>query len=136
MSKSKETVPAQQGDNKVGPGHPPKDHQFQPGQSGNPKGSPKPRTNLYRHVTKYAEMTDAELAEVDRDKLTQSEKAALVIVEKLAKGELTGSERMARYIVDREEGRAVERLILTDDNALTDDECNDIRELIRGNHAD
>ncbi len=32
---------SEQGENRVGPGHPPKEHRFKPGQSGNPKGRPK-----------------------------------------------------------------------------------------------
>jgi len=36
-----EEFPAQEGSYKVGWGKPPKEHQWKPGQSGNPKGSPK-----------------------------------------------------------------------------------------------
>lgn len=43
--------------------------------------------------------------------------------------------RMARYIVDREEGKAVEHLIVSGENDLTDDECEQVRKLIRGNHG-
>ena len=77
MNEQTQDVPAQQGENyKVGPGCPPREHQWQPGQSGNPSGSPLPRTNLYKHVAKYSGMTDAELAQLDLESLTQSEKAA------------------------------------------------------------
>ena len=104
-------VPAQQGeDYKVGPGCPPKEHQWQPGQSGNPAGSPKAKTNLYKHISKYSGMTDAELAQLDLESLTQSEKAGLKIVQDMAAGNRTGAEGMARYIVDREEGRIPENL--------------------------
>ena len=50
-------------------------------------------------------------------------------------GEGSGSERMARYIVDREEGKAVEHLIIDDASELTDDECEELRKLIRGKHG-
>ena len=104
-------VPAQQGDDyKVGPGCPPKEHQWQPGQSGNPAGSPKAKTNLYKHISKYSGMTDAELAQLDLESLTQTEKAGLKIVQDMAAGKRTGAEGMARYIVDREEGRIPENL--------------------------
>ena len=104
-------VPAQQGDDyKVGPGCPPKEHQWQPGQSGNPAGSPKAKTNLYKHISKYSGMTDAELAQLDLESLTQSEKAGLKIVQDMAAGRHTGAEGLAKYIIDREEGRIPENL--------------------------
>jgi hypothetical protein len=107
MSNQIQTVPARQGDDySVGPGCPPKEHEFKPGQSGNPAGSPKPRTNLYKHFSKYAAMTDAELAELDLESLTQSEKAALKLVRDMAAGRHTGAEGLARYIVDREERKS------------------------------
>ncbi len=137
MSDTEPEAPAQQReDHLVGPGHPPKECQFKPGQSGNPKGSPKPRTNLYKHVARYAGMTDAELARIDHASLTQSEKAALEIVTNLATGQGTGSERMARYVIDREEGKAIEHLVIDNDNDLTDQECEQIREVLLNRHAD
>jgi hypothetical protein len=39
-----------------------------------------------------------------------------------------------RYAVDREEGKAVEHLIVDDGNELSDDECEQLRKLIRQNH--
>ena len=111
--KQTQDVSAQQGeDYKVGPGCPPKEHQWQPGQSGNPAGSPKAKTNLYKHISKYSGMTDAELAQLDLKSLTQSEKAGLKIVQDMAAGNRTGAEGMARYIVDREEGRITENVRL------------------------
>ena len=113
MSTHTETVPAQQREEyKVGPGCPPREHQFKPGQSGNPAGSPKSRTNLYKHMAKYSAMTDAELAQLDLESLTQSEKAALKMVQDMAAGKRTGAEGLARYIIDREEGRAPEHHIV------------------------
>ncbi len=106
-----QTVPAQQGDDyRVGPGHPPKEHQWQKGQSGNPAGSPKAKTNLCRHISKYSAMTDAELAQLDLESLTQSEKAALRMVQDMAAGNRTGAEGLAKYIIDREEGRIPENV--------------------------
>ena len=94
---------------KWGQGCPPREHQWQPGQSGNPSGSPLPRTNLYKHVAKYSGMTDAELAQLDLESLTQSEKAALQIVKDMAAGKRTGAGDLARYIIDREEGKTPDR---------------------------
>ena len=46
---------------------PPEDHQFKPGQSGNPAGPPKRRTQLWTYVCKYMEMTDAALVNHEWD---------------------------------------------------------------------
>jgi hypothetical protein len=118
-------------DYKVGPGKPPKEHQFRPGQSGNPSGPPVRRTQLWVYFTKYMGMTDGDLEKLDRTKLTQSQQTALKIIENAKNGLGCGSERLARYIVDREEGKAVERLIIDNENILTDEECNQIRDLLK-----
>lgn len=99
---------AEQQDYKVGYGKPPEGRPFKPGQSGNPNGPPKHRTNLWLWITKYMDMTDAEIAKLDRTKLTQAQKTALNIVEKAANGKYSGSQKLARYIADREEGKAHE----------------------------
>ena len=109
MSEQTQTIPAQQRDDyKVGPGCPPKEHQFQPGTSGNPKGSPKRRTNLWKFINRFMEMTDAELAKVDRPAMTQAQQIALRIVETAKEGQDCGAERLARYCVDRDLGRPTE----------------------------
>ncbi len=112
-----ESVTAQQRDEyKVGPGCPPREHQWKKGQSGNPAGSPKAKTNLYKHIGKYSAMTDAEIAQLDHESMTQSQKAALKIVQDMAAGNHTGAEGMARYIVDREEGKVPDRHVLGKDD--------------------
>jgi hypothetical protein len=130
------TVAVNQGDDDytVGPGRPPREHQFKPGKSGNPKGQPKHRTHLWTYFTKYMNMTDAKIAKLNRDKLTQAQQTALALVEKVKAGEKVGSTTMARYIVDREEGKAPEHIILDGGNDLSDDECNGLRELIQEKH--
>jgi hypothetical protein len=40
----------------------------------------------------------------------------------------------ARYIVDREEGKAAEHLILDNGADLSDEECDELRKLIQGKH--
>ena len=119
----------------VGPGNPPKEHQFKPGQSGNPKGQPRHRTHLWTHICKFSNMTDEQLAKLDRETLTQSQQTALKIVEQGTSGDKPEWERMARYIVDREEGKAAEHLVIDKDTDLTDAECDELRGLIRNNHG-
>jgi hypothetical protein len=80
-------------------------------------------------------MTDAEVAKLDRSKLTQSQKTALRLVQQGTSGDRPQWERMARYVVDREEGKAAEHLIIDRDNDLTDAECEELRKLIRKNHG-
>ena len=115
---------------------PPEEHQFKPGQSGNPAGPPKRRTQLWVYICTYMEMTDAELAKVDRETLTQAQKLALKLVERAAQGKGCDSERLARYCVDRDEGKASEHLIIDKDNDLSDDECEEIRAVLRKAYDD
>ena len=79
---------------------------------------------------------DAELAKVDRPSLTQAQKVALKLVESATQGKDCGSERLARYCVDRDEGKASEHLVIDKDNDLSDDECEEIRAVLRKAYAD
>lgn len=135
-TKSKKLA-VQQGDYKVGHRNPPKEYQFKPGQSGNPKGAPVHRINLWPLFCKYMALTDKELAKLDKKKLTQAQQTALKLVENAKDGKYSGSERLARHVFDREEGKPTEYLVVGgNENALTDGECDEIRELLRNNHAD
>ena len=118
---------------KVGYKKPPKEHQFKPGQTGNPHGAPVRRINLWPTFCKYMLTTDAELEKLDRNKLTQAQQAALATVENAKKGKYSGSERLARHVFDREEGKAVEHLIVENENTLTDEECAEIWEVLAKN---
>ena len=135
-------VPAEQGNPtesskaEVGYCQPPEDSQFKPGQSGNPAGPPKRRTNLWVWICKYMEMTDAELAKVERPALTQAQKFALKLVKRAAQGKGCDSERLARYCVDRDEGKASEHLVIDKDNDLSDEECEEIRAVLRRAYDD
>jgi len=119
----------------VGDKKPPKEFQFKPGQSGNPNGPPKHRTQLWTYFCRYMALTDAELATLDRKKLTQAQQAALKLVQNAKKGKYSGSERLARHVFDREEGKAVEHLVIENENTLTDEECEQIREELLKSHA-
>ena len=131
--KTKE-IPLKQGKNEVGYKKPPKERQFKPGQSGNPKGPPKRRTQLWVWFCKYMELTNAQLEKLDKEKLTQSQQSALKLVENARDGKHSGSERLALSVFDREEGRAVEHLVIEDDQTLSDSECDEIRKLLLENH--
>jgi len=124
-----------QGGYKVGNKKPPREYQFKPGQSGNPKGAPVRRINLWPLFCKFMALTDVELENLDRDKLTQAQQTALRLVENAKKGKYSGSERLARHVFDREEGKAVEHLVIENENTLTDEECEEIRQILLKNHA-
>ena len=122
-----------QGKSEVGYKKPPREYCFKPGQTGNPHGAPVRRINLWPTFCKYMLMTDAELEKLDRDELTQAQQAALAIVENAKNGKYSGSERLARHVFDREEGKAVEHLVVENENTLTDEECVEIREILAKN---
>ena len=132
----RQKLPAKQRDYEVGDCKPPEEHQFQPGQSGNPKGPPKRRTQLWVYINQFMEMTDARLKKASSKRLTQAQQIALKLVESAKAGEGCGSERLARYCIDRDEGKATEHLVLDKDNDLTDDECDQIRKTLLRNHVD
>ncbi|MHC4301028.1 MAG: DUF5681 domain-containing protein [Planctomycetota bacterium] len=120
-------------DYEVGDKKPPREYCFKPGQSGNPKGPPKHRTNLWVWFCKYMNMTDEALTKLKKQKLTQAQQTALKLVENVKAGKYSGSERLARHVFDREEGKAIERLVIENENTLTDEECDQIREVLAKN---
>ena len=130
------TFPEIQGNSQGGYGSPPENRQFQPGVSGNPKGPPKGRTQLWTYFCRYMTLTDTELAKLDRKTLTQAHQTALKLVENAKKGKYSGSERLARHVFDREEGKAVEHLVIENENTLTDEECEQIRDVLLKSHTD
>ena len=126
-------IPAKQGKSQVGYKKPPEEHQFQPGQSGNPAGPPVHRTQLWVWFCKYMNMTNGELAKLKPSEMTQAQQAALKLVRNMKQGKDSGSERLSRHIFDREQGRAVEHLVIENENTLTDEECEEIREVLLKN---
>jgi hypothetical protein len=128
-------LPAKQGICKdVGYKKPPEETQFKPGQSGNPAGPPKRRIQLWVYFCRYMNMTDAEIKKLDRKKLTLSQQTAMKIVENAAKGKYSGSERLARHVFNREEGKPTEYLVVGDnEDTLSDEKCEEIREILRKN---
>ena len=137
ISKRPKAVPKPDSDDyEVGYGKPPKEHQFRPGESGNPRGQPKHRTHLWTYFCQYMAMTNKELGKLDETKLTQSQRTALSIVRRAVEGKAAGGETMARYIVDREEGKATEHIIIGDADTLSDEECEELRTLLLKRHHD
>jgi len=130
----KHRTPAKQA-NKLGRGGnaPPEENQFKPGQSGNRAGPPKRRTQLWVYINQFMAMTDAQLKRQTRKRLTQSQQIALKLVESAKAGEGCGSERLARYCIDRDEGKPTEHLVVDQDANLSDAECEQIRDLIKVN---
>jgi len=126
-------IPAKQGISKVGYKKPPEKTRFNKGASGNPNGPPVRRTQLWVHFCKFMALTDAKLAKLNRTKLAQAQQTALRLVENAKAGKYSGSERLARHVFDREEGKALEHLVIENDNTLTDEECEDIREVLLKN---
>jgi hypothetical protein len=121
---------------KVGNKNPPKEHQFPPGVSGNPKGPPKRRTQLWVWFCKYMNMTDAQIEKLEKAELTQAQQGALKLVENAKNGKGSGSEALARHVFDREEGRATEYVVLGENEGLSDEECEEIRQVLRQRQED
>lgn len=126
-------IPAEQGKSKVGYKNPPEEHQFPPGQSGNPNGPPKHRTNLWVWFCKYMNLTDKEIDKLKSGELTQAQQSALKLVEDIKAGKYSGSQRLARHVFDREEGRAVEHVIIGNEDPMSDQECEEIRQVLANN---
>ena len=133
-NKKKSKLTVKQGDYEVGNKKPPKDHQFKPGQSGNPAGPPKRRTQLWVYFCRYMNMTSAQLKKLKTSELTLAQKASLKLAKNMKDGKNSGSERLALSVFDREEGRAAEHIFIGGEQALSDDECEAIREQLLGNH--
>jgi len=126
--------PALQGNEEelVGYGLPPKKYQFKPGQSGNPKGQPKARCFLWRWVCTYMNMTEAEIDELEKEKLTLVQKSAIEIAKNMAAGK--SSEYLAKHFFDREEGKAVEHVVMDNQQEPpTPEECENVRRIMRNN---
>lgn len=127
-------IPAEQGsaeEYKVGPGFPPKEYQFQPGQSGNTKGVPPSRCNLWRHVCNFMNMPMSEFEKIKISSLTAVQKTAYKIVEAMSDGEAPAAGFMSKHFFDREEGKAVEHIKFDTEQAMSPEKINEAREFMR-----
>lgn len=134
---SRKKIPAGQGTRKkrsdVGYKRPPAEHQFQPGQSGNPAGCPPARNNLYRHTCDFLGMTDEQIRELGKQaKLTLAQKTALKHARQLASKGLTGTTvKLTIELYNRDEGKPTEHVRMDQEEALTAEECQEIREAMK-----
>jgi len=79
---------AGEGDYRVGPGRPPKQRQFKPGVSGNPRGRPKGSVNLRTRVTQQLRQAVTVTRNGRPVKMRKGDLIALQIVDAAAKGDL------------------------------------------------
>jgi len=109
------------------------EHQFRPGQSGNPAGSVKGRTHLWTWFCQYLGFTPARLAlEKKRTDLTYAQRTAIKQVEQLLKKGLGGTAFLAtREAWNRDEGKPTEHVVVENPEALSEEECEEIREAIK-----
>ena len=132
-AKKKKKIPCSSGKNTTGYKNPPKEHQFQPGQSGNPAGPGKGKTNLWIWFCKFMNMSEKELAKYKIKELTISQRSALKLAKNMRDGKCTGSEKLATHIFNREQGKPVEHFIIGNEDAMSDEECEEIRQMMRRN---
>ena len=107
MSKSKSSSRGKQGRKEtqtapIGYGKPPKEHQFQPGQSGNPSGRPKKRRTF---ETQVRDLFTRKLAVRDGEKVKNVsvlEVALLKLVERVTKGEHRALEHLFKLASEYE----------------------------------
>lgn len=80
----------------VGYGKPPKEHQFKPGQSGNPKGRPKGSPNLLKLISKHAAKKVSVLEVGIEKKMARMDVVILAMFNKASKGDVSA----ARLLID------------------------------------
>lgn len=102
-------ITTKQGKSEVGYKKPPKEHQFKPGQSGNPKGPPKATVQYTRYQCEYLNMTLSEIKQIDRSKLTLAQTGALRGALKIGDGDLPRTKEM----LERTEGKVAQAVELS-----------------------
>jgi len=121
-------------DYEVGYGRPPRQYQFRPGQSGNPSGCTHHKTHLWTYICEYFAMTRAELQRARwRKNLTMARIIALNMVDYLHQSPklTTNAAKLLRDMIERDEGKPAVRIYVDREDALSPDECDEIREALR-----
>lgn len=83
---------------KVGYGNPPVEHQFKPGQSGNPKGRPKGPGNLLKVISKHAGKKILVLESGVEKKMTKMDVVVSAMFTKAAKGDVAAARLLTTLI--------------------------------------
>jgi hypothetical protein len=117
----------------VGYGKPPIEHQFAPGQSGNPAGTPASRANLWRYLCRFLEEGEAsaQRAKDDRSRPLAIRIAAKQALQLLRKGFVGVGTVVSMRTWDRDEGRPVAHVVMESPDVLTPEECEEIRQAMR-----
>jgi hypothetical protein len=124
-AQGKAAIPAE-----VGYGRPPVEHQFRPGESGNPAGTPPARCNLWRHLCRYLELPEEEIRAAAKDRrLPANQRIAAKQAAQLIQKGFTGVALQATMRMwDRDEGRPTARIVMETADVLTPEECEEIRQ--------
>ena len=82
----------------VGFGKPPKEYQFKPGQSGNPKGRPKGPGNIYKLIAKHAAKKVTVVENGVEKKMPKMDVVVTAIFNKAAKGDVSAARLLTGLI--------------------------------------
>jgi len=118
----------------VGYGKPPKEHQFRPGVSGNPAGTPASRANLWRYLCQFLTEGEASArrAQADKSRPLSVRIAAKQALQLLKKGFVGVGTVVSMRTWDRDEGRPVAHVVMESPDVLTPEECEEIRQAMKG----
>lgn len=119
---------------KVGYRCPPRQYQFQPGVSGNPAGPPKARTNLWPTLCRMMTLDDKQLRALQkrRKELKLVEIIAIKLAIQLRDGvPRRGIPLIIKHMIERDEGKPIQSIRLQEEDPLSHEECEAIREELR-----
>jgi hypothetical protein len=85
-------------DEVVGYGKPPKDHQFKPGKSGNPKGRPKGPGNFLKLIAKHAAKKVTVIEGGTEKKMAKMDVVIAAMFNKASKGDVAAARLIANLI--------------------------------------